>query len=116
VELTAEEKGFVAKRAKFVRAWPLVGTILLLLLLGLGVWLVVFNPLLANPFSVMSELNSYSIPESTLILMAGLLPVVVLTSLILTGAIVLFGFAAFANERKYIALIQRMTGHPGTQK
>jgi ATP/ADP translocase len=56
------------------------------------------------------------IPESTLILMAGLLPVVVLTSLILTGAIVLFGFAAFANERKYIALIQRMTGHPGTPK
>ena len=94
----------------------LVGGVLLCLVLGLGVWLFLFKPLLANPFAVLSKLNSDSIPASTLTLMAGLLPVSVLMCLVLAIAIVLFGFAAFANEKKYIAMIQRMIEPAGTPK
>ena len=116
MELTDKERRFVAKRTKFVQAWPLVGGVLLCLVLGLGVWLFLSKPLLANPFVVLSKLNSGSIPASTLTLMAVLLPVSVLMCLILAIAVVLFCFAAFANEKKYIQMIHRMIEPAGTTK
>lgn len=108
MEITAKEKRFLAKRTKLVQTWPLVGGILLCLVLGLGVWLFLSTPLLANPFTVLSKLRSNSIPVSTLTLMAGLLPVAILMCLVLAIAMVAFSFAAFSNEKKYIAMVERM--------
>jgi len=116
MELTDKERKFVAKRAKLVQAWPLVGLILLCLVLGVGVWLFLFMPLLANPFAVLTKLNSDSVPASTLTVMAGVLPVSVLMCLVLAIAIVLFCFVAFANEKKYIRMIRRMLEPEGTPK
>ena len=116
MEITDREIRFVANRAKFVKAWPPVGGVLMCLAIGVGVWLFLFKPLLANPFAVLSKLNSDSIPASTLALMAGLLPLSVLVCIALAIAIVLFGFAAFANEKKYIAMIQRLIEPAGTPK
>lgn len=108
MEITNEEMRFVTKRRRFVKAWPLVGTILISLAIGLGVWLFLSKPLLANPFTVLSKLKSGSIPHSTLVLMAGILPIVVLMCIALVITIVLFVFASFNNERKYLAMVQRI--------
>jgi hypothetical protein len=105
--LNRDEITFIEGRRRFVRAWKAVGTVLLLAILALGAWLVAYEPLLANPFVVLARLEAASIPEPTLILMAGLVPVLVLTSLVLCIAIVLFAFAAYSNERRYLGIVSR---------
>ncbi len=107
MELSNEERHFVAKRAKLVQTWPYAGAILLTILVGLGVWLYLSRPLLANPFFVLSQLNRGAIPESTIALLAGMLPVVVLVCMGLAVTVVLLAFAAFSNEKKYLTIIQR---------
>ncbi len=113
MRLTADEIRFLEKRARFVQAWPMVGWILLCLIIGLGGFLFVFSPRLANPFLVLSELEGHSIPESSLSLMAALLPISVLMCLGLAVIIILFAFVAFRNEKQHIKVIQRFTCYTG---
>jgi hypothetical protein len=108
VEVTDDEARFLVRRRRLVRAWPFAGAFLICMIIGLGVWLFLTRPLLANPFAVLSMLRGDSIPASTLALMAGLLPIAVLMCLTLAIAIVLFTFASFFNERKYLTMVQRI--------
>ena len=108
MRLTDHEKKFLAKRMKLIRAWPLIGVVLLVLVTGLGIWLFLYRPLLANPFVVLSSLGNQSLEVSNLTLMAAMLPIVVLTCLVLTLVMVIFTFAALRNEKKHIAVIQRL--------
>jgi hypothetical protein len=62
-----------------------------------------------NPFVVLSRLNSGSVPVSTMALMAGLSPVVVLMCIVLAITIVLFAFAAISHEKRYLAIITSET-------
>ena len=107
MQLSDEEHRFLSKRSRLLQAWRYVGTILLVILIGLGIWLLLSKPLLANPFIVMARLKSDSIPDSTMALMAGILPVVVLMCIVLAVTVVLFVFAAFYNEKKYLKIIRR---------
>jgi hypothetical protein len=109
VELTAEEEAFVEKRAKFAHSWPFVGSVMLAVVLGFGAWLWFSNPLLINPWAVLSGLDSDSIEATTITLMAGMLPLVMLTCLFLLVVALVLSFAAFANERRHIAIIRRLT-------
>jgi uncharacterized membrane protein len=113
MQLSYEEQRFVAKRAKLMRTWRYVGAILLAMIIGLGMWLFWSNPLLANPFVVMARLKGDSIPESTMALMAGMLPVIVLLCIVLAVTAILFVFAAFSNEKKYLTIIQRESREKG---
>ncbi len=109
MRLSGEEQRFLARRARLVRTWRYVGVILLAMLIGLGMWLFFSKPLVANPFVVMARLKNGSIAGSTMALMAGVLPVVVLICIVLAVTAVLFVFAAFSNEQKYLAIIQRQS-------
>lgn len=110
MDLTREEELFVEGRAKFARSWPIVGTAMLAVLLLLAGWLLFTRPMLINPWAVLSGLEAGTIPDSTLAIMAALLPVVMLTCLfVLVVALILFS-VAFSNEKKHIAIIRRMTG------
>ncbi|WP_462321285.1 hypothetical protein [Halochromatium sp.] len=90
-----------------VRTWPVVGVLLLTMLLGLGVWLVWFAPLLANPFAVQARLEVDAIPCATMAWSAALLPVVALFCLLIVLALLLFAFIAFAHERRYLDLLEK---------
>lgn len=109
MQLTDMEQTFLAKRAWFVRTWRYVGAMLLAMVLALGGWLVWTKPLLANPVFVWAQLRSGVLPETTLVLMAGLLPLLVLLCLILASGVVLLAYAAFASEKKYLKIIQRLS-------
>lgn len=104
--LTDEDRRFLAKRIQLVRAWPYVGAMLLALPVGLSVWLWLSVPLLIDPLFAMTRLSSDALPESTMALMAAMLPVAVLLCLALALAAVLFVFAAFSNEKKYLQIIR----------
>lgn len=117
MDLSEQEMQFLANRARLVSTWRYVGIVLLVGLVGLGLVLFWFVPLLANPFTVMARLNGDSIPSSTMALSTALLPITFLTCMLLALAIVLFVFAAFSNERKYLAIVRKMTqSTPGAIK
>ncbi|MCP9927777.1 hypothetical protein [Cyanobium sp. CH-040] len=106
MELTEQQQRFLARRAGFLSAWPAVGAGLLALLGALTLWLWFSKPLLANPPAVLARLERGAIDTSTLTLMAGLLPLMTLLCLTLAAAVVIFGFAAAANERRYQRIIR----------
>ena len=107
MNLTKREKEFVERRAKLVQYWPILGTICLAGVLILAVWLWLSRPFLINPWKVLSGLEAGSIPESTTLLMAAMLPIVVLACLFVLVACLIFCFAAFSNERKHLDIINR---------
>lgn len=97
---------FLDKRRRFVRTWNLVGTALLAALAALTAWLFTASPSLVNPPQVAAEIARGALPQSTLELMAGLLPVVVLMLLGVTALVVMVGFAVVATERRYLRIIE----------
>ena len=105
--LTEAEKAFVERRRRLLRLWPYVGSGMLALITGFAVWLVITRPLMANPFFVMAAMERGNINQFTLKLMAVMLPVVIWTALFVCLVTVFFSFAAFSNERKYQALLEK---------
>ena len=110
VDLTPKEEAFVKKREKFARSWPLVGAAMLGVIFVFAAWLWFSTPLLINPWVVLSGLDAGSIEDATITLMAGMLPLVMITCLFLLVVALVLSFAAFANERRHIAIIRRLTG------
>ncbi len=108
MQATERERDFLAKRKKLVRVWPVVGPSLLAVIGCFTAWLFWKNPLLVNPNTVLARMEARSIPGSTMSVMVGLLPVVSLMCLFLVVVMVLFVFMAFANEKKYLAIIERL--------
>lgn len=114
-ELTDQQKMFLERRTKMVRTWPIIGAILIVVELGLAGWLLWKNPLLINPQAVASKLRAGSLPDSTLALMATILPFILLVCLALLAALILFSFLALANEKKYVTIIRSLQGSRNAQ-
>lgn len=108
MELTEKERRFLDKRRKLLTIWPPAGYLLLAMLALLAGWLFWSAPLLVNPHLVWAGLQSGSITEANLQLMAGMLPVVILLLLVVCLIVVLFVFAAFNNEKRELKLIDRL--------
>lgn len=107
--LAPEQIAFVEKRRNLVRLWRWTGLGLLLLVLGFTIYLAIRTPLLINPFETISRLESGTLPESTLVIMAAMLPVMFSAALILLLALVAVMYAAIGNEKKYLAMIDGLT-------
>lgn len=106
MELTEREPAFVERRARLARSWPWAGGTCLAVVLGLAVWLWLTRALPINPWAVLGGLETGSVPQSTLALMAAMLPVVVLACLIVL--VLLFGFAAFGAERRLVRIVRKL--------
>jgi hypothetical protein len=107
MKLSAQELSFVARRERITRYWVVVGGALLLLLGALGVWLWVRVPYLVDPRAVAEGIRTGTLPESTMALLAAMLPVVVLMLLGVVAVGVLLASVAVSNERRLIRIIQR---------
>lgn len=108
MNLAEHELRFLATRQQLARAWPWVGAAMLGTIIVCAAWLYLRVPLLVNPFAVAAQLRDGSLSAATVTLMAGLLPLAVLACLILALALLAFGYAAFANEKRYLAIVQRV--------
>jgi hypothetical protein len=106
--LDEQQQRFLARRRRLTRFWPLGGTALLAMVLALLIGLYLRVPLLVDPFAVAEQLHAGSIEEATLLLMAALLPLLSLACFLLLVALILFMFAAFANERRYLRAIDSL--------
>lgn len=110
MQLTPVEQTFIERRTRFIRAWKVAGPLLLIALLGLVLWLLLTRPLMINPWTVLAALDAGLIDSSTLTLLAAMMPAVLLLCLMTVVVCLLLVYAALANERRYVAMIRRISG------
>ena len=107
---------FIEKRRFFARWWNVVGSIMLFVLGGMAVWFFVRVPNFINPLHVIEQLKEETLPQSSLVVMAAMLPIVVLGLLLVCCAVIGFGFAMFANERRYLQIIAKIRESGASKK
>ena len=83
--ISEAEIGFLERRGRFIRMWRYAGARALAVLVGFTCYLFVANPLLINPFHVMKQIEADAIPNSTMVLMAAMMPIVFLNPRLNTG-------------------------------
>jgi uncharacterized BrkB/YihY/UPF0761 family membrane protein len=103
-----QSQSFLKKRRRMTQFWPVIGTLLLAGVLAFLVWMFLKKSLLVNPFEVTSRIDAGTLENSTLTLMAGMLPIVFLACFFILIVVVLFAFSAFANERRYLRIIDAL--------
>lgn len=104
--LTAEQIDFLVKRRRLARLWPVVGSLLLIVVVAALAWLFLRHPLLINPLELTSRVQAGTLPNSTLVILAVMLPVMSLACFLVLTAVILYGFSVFAIERRYQRLIK----------
>jgi hypothetical protein len=100
-----QDTAFLARRRKLARWWGPVGWFLLAGIAAVLAWMLLRTPLLVDPFEVIARLEQEAIPQSTLMLMATLLPVIWLLSFLLLLSVVLCQFAAVSVEKRLLRII-----------
>jgi len=108
MKLDPGQREFLRKRSKRLALWPAIAIALGLMLAGLSAWLLVRHPLLINPAAVREHLAGGTLGEPTLMLMAGMLPLVLDVCLLITAVAILFACAAIAIERRYAAIVRTL--------
>ncbi|MGD2064516.1 MAG: hypothetical protein PVF51_13160 [Nitrospirota bacterium] len=106
--LSAADERFLERRRTLVRWWPVVGAGMVLAILGFWGYLFLRRPLLANPFHLMHELERHALSEETLVVLAVVGSLMVLATGLILLVVVAFVFAAMANERRLIAMVDRL--------
>lgn len=105
MELSDKQRKFVRSRRKLISFRKYVVLFLSILFVAFLGWMYYRAPLLVNPYEVMSRVESSSLDKNTMILMAGMLPIMVLLALFLLGALIIFLTIAMSNEARYIEII-----------
>jgi hypothetical protein len=99
---------FLEMRRRFLRFWKIAGVSSLTFLAALFVWMLFMAPNLVNPFHVQRQIDSNALTPSALKVMAALMPLMVAVAFFLSASIILFGFSAYANERRYLKIIDSL--------
>ncbi len=108
MELSDKQLKFIRRRRKLIgyRNYPIV--FLGSLFIAFLVWMYYKAPLLVNPYEVISRLERSTLDRSTLILLAGMLPIIVLIALSLMGFLIIFLIIVMSNEARYIEIIDQV--------
>lgn len=88
--------------------WPLVATALGERYLGRVIALSLTNPLLLHPYAVLARLQARTLDMGTTQLMAGLLPVMSITALLVLLALLLCIIDAMRREQRYLTIIDSL--------
>jgi hypothetical protein len=106
VKLSEPQTAFLVKRQRRLRYLPYAGAFIGATWWGLVVWLWLAHPLLVNPFEVQQRLQSDMLADSTLVLMALVLPLAIDMCLLLTLVVIVFTVIAFTIERRYAEIVR----------
>jgi hypothetical protein len=105
--LSAVEERFLDRRRTLVRLWPVVGSAMVVVIVGFWGYLFLRRPLLANPFHLMHELEHHAVSDATLVVLALVGSLMVLAMGLMLLVFVALSFAAIGNERRLIAMVDR---------
>jgi hypothetical protein len=106
--LAEVDLAFLQMRRRFLRFSKIGGVSSLVFLSALFFWLLFKSPNLVNPFQVQRQIAANALTPSALQVMAVLTPLMVAVAFFLSASIILFGFSAFANERRYLKIIDSL--------
>lgn len=107
--ISERERRFIDRRRNVVRYWRFAGPLLVVMVVGFAAWLYLRTPLLIDPFEMLARLEAGEIPESTLVIMAALVPVLFLGLLVLLAGLVVIMYAAISGEKRYLAIIETLS-------
>jgi len=107
-----QSERFLEKRRTLLAAWRYAGPLLLLGIGGFAAYLFIYTPLLINPLVVTAGIESGSVEQSTLYMLAVFVPVLFIMLCFLLVVLVLLMYAAFANEKKYLAILDNRPDTP----
>jgi hypothetical protein len=107
VSLNSQELAWVARRRTFLALWPWAGGAMIAALLGFAIWLWLAVPLMINPWAAIRAAEGGSIDDTTLTAMALMLPILLIACLVVLVVMIGVLFAAFANEKKLIAMVEK---------
>jgi len=105
METNPLQSDYLAKRARLLSLWRWIGPLSLLAVVGLAAWIFFTSPLLINPYEIATRIESGTIDQSTLEMMAVLLPLVIIFIFILLVSIIAIMHAALSIERRYMRLL-----------
>ena len=108
MKLTESELKWLAQRRTLLSLWPWTGGGMIAGLLGFATWLWLSVPLMINPWATVRAIEAGSVEDSTLTIMAVMLPILMLACLGLIVGIIVILFAVFGNERRLIALVEKL--------
>lgn len=106
-QFNARQESFLRRRRNIIKAWPYVGGGLLAALALFCVWVYLRSPLLIDPTEIVRRLQGDGLDPATTMTMAGLVPLLFLACIFLLFVLVLFTFARFHVESKYLHLIDQ---------
>jgi hypothetical protein len=106
--LAENDLAFLQMRRRFLGFWKIAGFSTLVFLGALFSWLFFKAPTLVNPIHVQRQIESNALSLSALKVMAVLMPLMAAVAFFLAAAIILFGFSAYANERRYLKIIETL--------
>jgi hypothetical protein len=108
MKLSPADKAFVERREKRGKSWPWLGVIALAMVAAYGVWLWVKMPQLINPWWVSERIEAGTLSESTMGVMAVMLPFVMAAFVAFLFIVVLLWFIPFFHERRLIQMVRRL--------
>ncbi len=109
MKITVTDRDFVDKRRIYVRSGPIVLGVCLAIIASFGLWAYWYQPLLANPFEVARRINDGLLDDTTVVIMAVMLPIAMLVSIALTAAVVGLCWAGLSKEKRYMRIIDSLT-------
>jgi len=99
---------FVEQRRTLNRRWRVVGWLLFAAIAAVLGFLFLTSPMLVAPWEVAARIRTGTLPLTTLQTMALMLPITFLGCFVLLIAVVAFQFAACANERRLLDIIDAL--------
>ncbi len=104
--INRKDRTFLDKRKKLQRYWPIMGTIMIVMLLGLVIYLYIKSPKLINPFLVVDLIKTNSMSPSTMALMTAMCPVLSIFLLFTVAVVITYVWAFMILEARYHKIIE----------
>ncbi|NNJ72668.1 MAG: hypothetical protein HKP09_05755 [Enterobacterales bacterium] len=100
---------FIENRRRLIDAWRWAGSLSLLGLLAFILWLWYSNPILINPFGTIAAIESGSMPDTSMVIMAAMLPVIFILTLFLILLLLVLVTVSLNNEKRYMSIIDTLS-------
>lgn len=99
--INQKDRNFIDKRKKLHRYWPIMGTTMILMMLGLVIYLFIRTPKLINPFLVIELIKANTLDPRTMILLAAMCPVLTIFLLVTVAVVIIYVWAFMVLEGRY---------------
>ena len=114
--INQKDRNFIDKRKKLHRYWPIMGTTMILMMLGLVIYLFIRTPKLINPFLVVELIKTNAIDPRTMVLMTAMCPVLTIFLLFTVAVVIVYVWAFMVLEGRYHKILDGIGKSDATEQ